>query len=128
MQLHGTFSISDWQESTTTSPNPNEKLTKAVVRQSYSGDILGASEIHYQMHYLADGNACFNGFEYITCDIDNRPTELILSHVGQFEQGVASSAFTVIKADNLPSLLGLKGHFKSTENGQAEYFIGTEDP
>ena len=51
MQLKGTFQITNWQETVIHSFDSGAKLSKALVSQSYSGDINGSSEVHYQLSY-----------------------------------------------------------------------------
>jgi hypothetical protein len=124
MQLKGTFQITDWQESVTTSFEQGAKLSKALVSQSYSGDITGSSEVHYQLSYESTGNACFNGFEFITGSLGDTPCQLTLKHDGTFEKGIAKSQFVIISSATHPELLCLSGSFISGEAGQASYVIG----
>lgn len=124
MQLKGTFQITDWQESVTTSFEQGAKLSKALVSQSYSGDIIGSSEVHYQLSYESTGNTCFNGFEFITGSLGDTPCQLTLKHDGTFEKGVAKSQFVIISSATHTELLGLRGSFISGEAGQASYVFG----
>ncbi len=124
MQLKGRFQITNWQESVTTSFEQGAKLSKALVSQSYSGDITGSSELHYQLNYESTGEACFNGFEFITGNLGDAPCQLTLKHDGTFEKGVAKSQFVIISSATHPELKGLSGSFTSGEAGQATYVIG----
>ncbi len=123
MQLSGTFQIVDWQESTQQSFDDDSKLNQAKVKQSYSGDFQGNSEVNYLMHYNKDGSAEFNGFEYFSGTIKGQPCTLVLKHNGRFENGVASSQFVISDAQGFDDLAGKTGQFKSTEGGQAQYQI-----
>ena len=124
MQLKGIFQITNWQESVTQSFDHGAKLSNALVNQSYSGDITGSSEVHYQLSYESTGDACFNGFEFITGNLGDAPCQLTLRHQGNFEQGVAKSQFVIISSTTHAELLGLSGSFMSGEAGQASYLIG----
>lgn len=124
MQLKGTFQITNWKESVTTSFEQGAKLSKALLSQTYSGDITGSSEVHYQLNYETTGNACFNGFEFITGVLSDAPCQFTLKHYGTFEKGVAKSQFVIISSATHPELLGLSGSFTSGEAGQAAYVIG----
>lgn len=121
MQLKGTFQITEWQESVTQSFDHGAKLSKALVNQSYSGDITGSSEVHYQLNYETTGDASFNGFEFITGSIGDTPCQFTLKHYGAFEKGVAKSQFVIISSATHAELLGLSGSFTSGEAGQASY-------
>lgn len=124
MQLNGKFQITDWQEAIDKTFENEEKLTHANVTQQYSGDLMGTSEVTFQMNYAANGNASFVGFEYFDGEVANEPCKLILKHDGKFESGVAKSQFTIIASTTNQALIGLHGHFESTEGGQANYTIG----
>lgn len=123
MNMHGTFQINDWQETTQRTLSDETKLNRAKVTQSYSGNIEGTSEVQYDMFYGLDGNAHFTGFEFISGHIQGQACQLTLKHNGRFENGVASSEFTIIACSNLTELLGKSGHFVATQNGQAEYTL-----
>lgn len=124
MQLKGTFQITNWQETVIHSFDSGAKLSKALVSQSYSGDINGSSEVHYQLSYESSGEVNFNGFEFITGSLGDTLCQLTLQHSGTFERGVAKSQFVIISSSTHAELLGLKGVFSSGEAGQASYVIG----
>jgi hypothetical protein len=123
MQLKGSFQITDWKESTEKSFDDGGKVTTATVCQDYSGDITGKSDITFQMVYEPDGNATFVGFEFIVGQFTEKPCELTIKHDGKFEHGAAESQFTIIHSRTHDELVGIKGYFKSTEGGQANYTI-----
>lgn len=125
MQLKGIFQITNWQESVTQSFDHGAKLSKALVSQSYSGEITGSSEVHYQLNYESNGDACFNGFEFISGTIGDTPCTLTLKHHGSFEKGVAKSQFVIVSSLTHAELLGVTGGFTSGEAGQANYIIGS---
>lgn len=123
MELKGTFQITDWQETIEQAFEEGEKLSIALVQQAYSGDINGNSEIRYQLYYSKSGDAVFNGFETITSDKNNEQVLLIIKHNGKFENGTASSQFTIIDSKYDNNLVGKNGTFKSIEGGKAIYQI-----
>jgi hypothetical protein len=124
MQLKGTFQITDWKESEEKLFDDGGKLTTATVSQDYSGEIVGKSELKYQMYYEPNGNASFVGFEVIVGTIDDNPCELTLKHDGCFEAGIAKSQFTILNTCTDKKLIGIKGCFESGEGGQANFVIG----
>ena len=123
MQLTAIFQITDWQESTEQSFEVGGKLTTAKVNQTYSGDLVGESDVRYQMNYDSDGTATFVGFEYFTGTYNTQPCRLIIKHDGIFEMGVAKSKFMIISSEEHTALNELKGHFYSTEHGKANFII-----
>jgi hypothetical protein len=123
--LTGHFQIKDWQE-TTQSEHLGSKRSLAKVKLEYSGDIKGTSELQYLLSYQTDGSATFVGFETIKATVKGISGFLILRHLGQFVNGVASSQFEVMQSSIEDEFIGLKGEFTSGENGMATYLIPME--
>lgn len=117
--MKGSFQIVAWNETEKQNIEEGLKLAVAEVKQHYSGDIQGSSEIHYQLFYSQNGNAHFVGFEIIT--ISNRTASLTLQHTGRFTNGIASSDFIVIHSTLTSIPVGSTGHFDSTDGGKANY-------
>ena len=124
MQIKGSFQITDWQESTEQTFKDGSKRTKASVTQTYSGEMNGTSQVNYQMYYDKQGNAEFNGFEYIELEQNGGSSMLVLKHNGKFEGGLASSNFVVISSSTDECPVHSKGRFVSTQGGNADYQIG----
>lgn len=123
MELTGVLQIMDWQETVENSFGEEIKLSVALVQQIYSGDIVGASNVRYQLFYDKSGNAQFNGFETITYDCNGEQARLTLKHDGAFLNGTASSKFIVIGSTHDTELNGKLGSFTSIEGGKATYEI-----
>ena len=123
MKLKGTFQITDWQETVEQEFEKGKRLSTALVKQTYSGDIIGNSELRYQLYYSESGDALFNGFETITYDKNNEQVLLTIKHDGKFESGTASSKFTIVDSSHEDNLVGKSGTFRSIEGGKANYQI-----
>jgi hypothetical protein len=123
MEMNGLFQITDWQESVEKQGDDGTKLSIALVKQTYSGDINGVSEVKYQLFYDKSGDAIFNGFEIITLNPQSEQASIVLKHEGKFVNGSASSQFTVIHSSMGEQWAGKKGHFTSAEGGKANYLI-----
>ncbi|HAS14913.1 MAG TPA: hypothetical protein DCS01_06395 [Idiomarina abyssalis] len=123
MELTGTFEITSWQESVEKELANGTKLSRANVRQSYTGSLSGESELTYQLCYDTSGNADFVGFETISINTPNELEVIVLQHNGCFNNGIATSKFTVVESSHDKTLIGYEGFFRSKENGQADYQI-----
>ena len=123
MAITGQFQVKDWQEQTSIQLDEERKVTQANVKQEYTGCLTGTSSVSYQMYYLSSRESCFSGIEVITGELEGEKVELILSHQGKFETGVASSEFEVLDA-TVDKFVGQKGRFKSGAEGKAEFTIG----
>ena len=122
MLLEGQFTITHWQESEQQQFEDKSKFTSAYVQQEYTGSINGNSQIQYQMYYKPDGNAIFTGFESLTGTLNGNTIDLTLKHDGSFDNGVASSTFTIVNS-SIEELIKCVGTFKSIEGGRANYNI-----
>ncbi|MBQ4813251.1 DUF3224 domain-containing protein [Pseudoalteromonas luteoviolacea] len=125
MKWQGEFQITDWQEQVCESMLvlTGGKLTTAVVKQEYQGDIKGTGELQYSMVYDGEGNALFSGIELIQTELGAQRHILVLSHKGKFSQGVATSEFEVVSCEPKHSIVGAQGQFTSGEAGKAEYYL-----
>ncbi|AOT10627.1 DUF3224 domain-containing protein [Pseudoalteromonas luteoviolacea] len=122
MKLTGLFQVHDWQESVITLLNEDTKLSNATVLQTYEGDLKGTSTVYYQLYYDRKGNAVFNGLEVFQ-HADNDENTLVIRHKGQFENGIASSTFTIIDCEYNPEMIGKTGSFESIEGQKSAYSI-----
>jgi hypothetical protein len=112
MHAKGTTTISSWDEKTWDGKAWNEvegrKLTHAVVKQSFAGDIQAESTVHYQMFY-GDDVATFVGLQEVIGSIGVRSGKFVLQITGIFKDGEPKADFTVIPNSGTDELLGLKG-------------------
>ncbi len=120
---NGTFKIDAWDETDIVEYDHGGKMTKASVKQNYSGDLVGSSEIEFLMIHNADKSARFVGYETVNCTIAGRQGSFVLQHDGEFSIGVASSRFSVVSGSGRGGLMNISGdgQFTSTTGGEAEY-------
>ncbi|WP_225918131.1 DUF3224 domain-containing protein [Neiella holothuriorum] len=126
--MEGVFQITGWDETPYLENTDGSKKSHAKITQSYTGAIVGNSDIQYLMSYQADGSAVFVGLETITGTIEGRSGTVTLQHNGQFINGVASSEFVIVASsgtDELAAMLG-QGSFISGEAGTANYQLNLE--
>ena len=105
-----TFQITGWDEKTYEEIGSGAKLTQAKVTLSYEGAIKGTSSIDYLMSYAVDGTASFVGLERITGAVDGKSGAFVLQHVGDFVDGVARSAWTIVSGSGTGDLQNLRGN------------------
>lgn len=121
--MKGIFQITGWDETPYLENADGSKQSLAKVTQNYSGSIEGSSVIHYLMAYESKHLAIFVGFETITASIEGKQGTFILQHKGKFENGIASSIFSVIPNSGTGDLSNIEGSgsFTSGAGGQANY-------
>lgn len=121
MKLRGEFQVTDWQESVMVEYPDGSKTSHAKITQTYQGDLVGRSELDYQLFYQDGQNSEFTGIEIVTLEVDDR--RLVLMHRGKFADGVASSEFDILQ-DTTGKLTGRTGCFHAKLGGVANYVIG----
>lgn len=107
-----TIEITDWQEQIYDGESDGVRLSRATVKQRYSGVIVGESTVDHLMIYHPDGSADFVGQERITGSVDGRLGSLVLRHAGRYADGVASGRVEVVPGSATGELNGLGGWFQ----------------
>ena len=119
----GSFEITSWDESPYSENDDGSKQSHAKIRQSYTGDIEGTSEVQYLMSYQTPASAVFVGHETVTGKMFGKSGSFVIQHNGTFENGVAKSTFQIVRNSGREDLAGVEGHgeFVSTGDGQVSY-------
>jgi Protein of unknown function (DUF3224) len=89
--IEATFEIASWDETPFEDSDENAKLTEALVKKKYDGDIKGTSTTKWLLAYAPDKSALYVGIERITGTIGGRDGSLVLLHDGAYRDGVASA-------------------------------------
>ena len=84
----GAFTVEAWDE------NPylegdDMKMTFAVVKQSFRGDVDGSGEARWLMAYRADGTARFVGLQRVECTVGGRTGSFVMETAGDFDGSTA---------------------------------------
>lgn len=103
------FEIKSWDEKPYFEGKDKSKLTRAVIKKTYTGDIDGEGTLEYLMAYNPDGSAHFVGIERIEGKVGTRSGSFVLSHEGTFHAGVVKSDFKVVAGFAAAGLHGLAG-------------------
>lgn len=121
--MSNTFQITSWDETAYEENDNGSKKSHAKISQSYSGVIEGSSKLQYLMSYQTESSACFVGFEVVECSVKGKTGSFTLQHNGKFENGVASSNFSIVSGSGKGELEGIEGSgsFESGESGKANY-------
>lgn len=126
-KLEGIFQITGWDETSYFEDENDAKQSNAIITQRYTGDIEGNSSLQYLMSYQSKNSARFVGFEIVTGTVAGKNGSIVIQHNGTFENGVASSKFSIVEKSGKGELENItgSGSFKSGENGQAAYTLET---
>lgn len=75
-----TFEIKGWDEKPYEEFDDGRKMTHALVKKSFQGDIDGESSVQYLMTYGEDGSAHIVGMERIVGRLGGRSGSFVLQH------------------------------------------------
>jgi Protein of unknown function (DUF3224) len=103
-QAKSTFKIDAWDEQPYA-----DKLTRAQVKATYSGDIEGAGETEWLMCYREDKTADFVGFQRITGRVGDRAGSFVFESTGAFDGKVASGPLAIVQGSGTGDLAGITG-------------------
>ncbi len=95
-QIKATFEIRSWDETPLGDGDDQAKLTEALVKKTYDGDIAGTSTTKWLMSYAPDKTATYVGIEHIAGTVGGNRGGLVLMHDGEFRDGVATAALRIV--------------------------------
>ena len=125
----GGFEIKDWQENPA-GARSGPKVTRASVKQRYTGDIKGTGTLEYVMAYRPDKTAEYTGVEVITGTIGARKGSIALLLRGKYDGKEAVTKWQVIPGagrGDLKDLTG-KGEFSAPMGSKGKYTLTYEAP
>ena len=105
----GEFHIEGWDEQVFEDGHDGRKLTRATVRQSFSGDIQGEGLAEYLMAYRPDGTADFTGLQRIAGKVAGIKGVIVLRLSGQFDGTNTWAETTVVSGAGRGALGALEG-------------------
>lgn len=118
-QATGTFKIDGWDEQPYVETDEGGKLTRASVKQTYSGDLEGQGEVEWLMCYRPDQTAEFVGFLRLSGTVGGRSGTVVLQSTGAFDGGEASGPLTIVSGSGTGELAGIRGdgEFSAPQGG-----------
>jgi hypothetical protein len=116
-QIKAEFEIAGWDETPFEGGDEETKLTEALVKKRYFGDIDGTSTTKWLMSYAPDKSATYVGIEHITGTIGGRRGGLVLLHDGEFADGVATAAVRAVLGTGELSAATGTGKFRADPAG-----------
>lgn len=125
----GGFEIKDWKENPA-GAKAGPKVTRASVKQRYTGDIKGTGTIEYVMAYRPDKTAEYTGVEVITGNIGIHKGSITLVLRGQYDGKEAVTKWQVIPGAGRGALKDVtgKGEFAAPMGSKGKYTLTYEAP
>jgi Protein of unknown function (DUF3224) len=118
----GKFKLESWDEDTYAEIDGGGKLTRASVKQAFSGAIDGDGSVEWLMCYRPDETAVFVGLQLVSGRLGERSGDFVLQTIGTFDGGVAKGDWSVVPGSGTGDLQGLRGSggFSAPHGPEAE--------
>ncbi len=129
-RLSGTFEIAAWEEVTLHQSDGGTKLTRASVKQGFTGDLDGTGEVEWLMAYRADGTARFVGMQRVEGIVGEKVGAFVAETTGEFDGSTAVGEWAVVAGSGERGLAGIEGTGRfeaphgSTATFTLDYSIG----
>src|SRR6266545_5122435 len=107
--LRSTFEIDNWDEKEFLEADGGSKVTRALVRRSFTGDLEGEGSLEWLMSYDDAGAATFVGLERVIAKLNGKGGSFVLRHVGTFDGETAEAELVVVPGTGTGELAGLGG-------------------
>jgi hypothetical protein len=104
----GSFKLDSWDEHSYAETRGG-KLTRASVKQTFSGDIEGEGTVEWLMAYRGDETARFVGLQQVAGRLGGRSGEFVLETSGTFDGRRAEGEWSVVPGSGTGDLRGLRG-------------------
>jgi Protein of unknown function (DUF3224) len=108
-QARGNFKVESWDEDGYAETGEGGKLTRASVKQRFTGDIQGEGAVEYLMAYRENETAHFVGLQHVAGRLGDRSGEFVLETAGTFDGQVAEGDWKVVPGSGTGDLRGLRG-------------------
>ena len=108
-----TFEITAWEESAYDEPTEGPKFSRATVRKTFRGEIVGESTAELLMSQADDGSAGYVALERVMGRVGDRSGSFVVQHFAARGGGVAKATWFVVPGSGTGDLRGL--------HGEAEY-------
>ena len=104
------------------------KLNRIVVRKAFSGDMVGASELHMIAAFTdTPGSAGYVAIEHFTGSVGGRSGSFVLQHSGVMNRGDAQLTVTIVPDSGAGELAGISGTMEIVvDEGQHSYVLDYE--
>ncbi len=121
--LSGNFEIKGWDEKPVEEHDDGRKLTRATVKRSFAGGLMGESSTEYLMSYAADKTARFVGMERVTGQLEGEAGNVTLALNGVYDGAEAKADWEVVEGSGDGVFEGAsgKGSFHAPHGSTGEY-------
>ena len=104
------------------------KLNHNVVRKTFSGDMVGASETHMIAAFTdTPGSAGYVAIEHFTGSVDGKSGSFVMQHSGVMNKGDAQLTVIIVPDSGTGEMAGISGTMEiDVDEGRHSYVLDYE--
>jgi hypothetical protein len=129
MKATATFKPTKWDEKAYEQITPTQKMTKASVAMSFSGELDGEASVEWLMYYKYsdeqdqhNSSAIYTGLTRFTGKLNGKSGSFVMEEHGTFIAGAANSVLTILEGSGTDQLAGISGNAKSQAKADGASF------
>lgn len=125
---NGQYSIDDWSEEVLIELPSPQKLSKARIKMTFTGELTGSVESHMLMSYIPDGSAYYSAMLYFKGTIAGKNGSFIIIEDGEHKDNIAYSRWRIAEGSGTDGLKGIKGSggYQAGHCDSIDYFFECE--
>jgi hypothetical protein len=119
----GAVVMRDWQEEVYAGLEGAPRLSHDRVGHTFTGDIEGEGTAQFLNAYRDEATAAYCGYERVVGRLAGRSGSFVLQVTGTYENGAATSTWSVVPGSGTRELAGLRGEggYVSRTDGNEPY-------
>jgi Protein of unknown function (DUF3224) len=117
----GAVAMRSWEEEVYAEVEGAPKLSHDRVGHSFTGDIEGEGTAQFLNAYRDEATATYTGYERVVGRLAGRSGSFVLEVAGRYEDGTATTTWSVVPGSGTGALAGLRG-----EGGYVSRMDGSE--
>lgn len=105
----GQYKIEDWKEEPTIKLPTPQKATRAEIELTFSGDLIGTSQLTYLLAYNHDEHSHFTGIQYFSGELNGKKGSFVLLEQGEYKNKKVTSHWRIAEGSGTDELTGISG-------------------
>ncbi|AVX03718.1 hypothetical protein MXMO3_01187 [Maritalea myrionectae] len=110
MKLSGTYTHFAWDETVVKQINDQQKLSEALVKEEFDGDLKGSASIKMQIFYCEEGTAQYHGFRLFNGTLKGEQGTLTILETGTWTKDKATTNWQIVEGSGTGAFEGATGN------------------
>ncbi|MCF4099131.1 DUF3224 domain-containing protein [Maritalea mediterranea] len=109
MKLSGTYTHLSWDETMIEQVNETQKLSEALVKEEFDGDLQGSASIKMQLFYCDDATAHYHGFRLFNGSHNGKSGTMTILETGTWVKDKATTHWQIVDGSGTGAFEGAAG-------------------